>query len=89
MGYFFLTKKNGLCSDSGMITIISNDECKKASIDLFNPDTYKGPLNSASKPKGCYWRSGGESAEVYAEVYLNEHVVGSRNGITKAICRGK
>ena len=83
-----MTKMNGLCSDSGMLSIIWESECKKASDVVYKQraTTYRGSRTLSSYPKGCFLSHSRDGEAPRG--YLNDHSLGSRNQNSQSICLG-
>ena len=78
-----LSRANGVCSDVGATTILTENECRSAISNIPRASKFGRYEYTSKWPKGCYLHS------KYGEVYWNNHGTGSHNTAARQVCIAK
>ena len=77
---FFLTERNGTCSDNNIMLVDDLYTCKEAANEISDVQ-FQNEENTANRPKGCYFQT------TTRWVNFNNHSSGSRTENTQQICK--
>ena len=79
---YYLSKANGVCSDVGVTTILTEDECRSAISKIPGSIEFDAVESHSEWPKGCYlsWNGYG---------YWNNHETGSPHHSGRQVCNTK
>ena len=76
---FDLSKPNGVCSDEGATTILTEEKCRSAISEIPGASVFGLVESDSEWPKGCYLATNGH-------VYWNNHKTGSPNKDARQVC---
>ena len=77
---FFLTERNGTCSDNNIMLVDDLHTCKEAAAEISDVQ-FQNEENTANRPKGCYLHT------PTGWVIFNNHSSGSRMENARQICK--